>query len=545
MSKHERIIVEGIDVEAQLIDLDRADSAESLANFVRLAWHIVEPGSEYIHGWHIDFICEHLEAITDGVELEDGSFYNRLLINVPPGTMKSLLTNVFWPAWWWGPRGEPHKRFLCASHSQSLAIRDSTKMRRLVQSDWYQARWGDTVTLTGDQNAKTKFETTAMGFRESVAAGSITGSRGDVVIIDDPHSVEGASSDQMRASTIEWFLEAVPTRLNSPIKSAIVVIMQRLHEEDVSGVILDKGLGYDHIMLPMRYDPARAMPTLLGYEDPRSEDGQLLFPRRFPEEVVDRDERVMGPYATAGQFQQSPEPRGGGILKREWWKEWDHASYPPFDYIVAALDCAFTTKTENDPSAMTVWGVWSGGDQTAQITRVPTREGEMMAMLERTYTQEHPRCMLMYAWQDRLELHDLVERVRETMQRYGCEKILIENKAAGHSVAQELRRIYGYDDFGVQLVDPKSQDKVSRLYSVQHLFAEGLIYAPDRPWADMVITQAAQFPRAKHDDLVDTISMALRYLRQIGVLIRNEEWTSSLDEGRMHTGSSEGPLYPI
>ena len=539
------ITLEGIDVDAQLIDLDRADCEESLAEFVRQAWHVIEPGAEYIHGWHIDFICEHLEAITYGVEKEDGGFYNRLLINVPPGTMKSLLTNVFWPAWEWGPMNMPHLRYVCASHSQNLAIRDSTKMRRLIQSEWYQSRWGDRVKLTGDQNAKTKFENTSTGFREAVAAGSITGARGDRVIIDDPLSVEDAASDAVRETCKEWFLEAVPSRLNKPIESAIIVIMQRLHEEDTSGVILEKGLGYDHIMLPMRYDPMRAVPTMLGREDPRREEGELLFPARFPLEVVERDERVMGPYATAGQYQQSPEPRGGAVIKREWWHLWEGQSYPPFDYVIAALDCAYTTKAENDPSAMTVWGVWSGGDQTAQITRVPTRDGEMMAALERTYTQEHPRCMLMYAWQDRLELHDLVERVRETMQRYNCEKVLIENKAAGHSVAQELRRIYGHDDFYVELVDPKSQDKLSRLYSVQHLFAEGLIYAPDRSWADMVITQAAQFPRAKHDDLVDTVSMALRHLRQIGVLIRNEEWTSSLDESRMHTGSSEEPLYPI
>jgi predicted phage terminase large subunit-like protein len=539
------LTLEGIDVDAQLIDLDQADCEESLAAFVRMAWHVIEPGSEYIHGWHIDFICEHLEAITFETELEDGGFYNRLLINVPPGTMKSLLTNVFWPSWEWGPQNMPHLRYVCTSHSQNLAIRDSTKMRRLIQSDWYQARWGKRVKLTGDQNAKTKFENTATGFREAVAFESMTGVRGDRVIIDDPHSVDSAQSDAMRQSTIETFLEAVPSRLNNPSKSAIVVIMQRLHEEDVSGVILDKGLGYDHIMLPMRYDPMRAMPTLLGNEDPRSKDGELLFPKRFPEEVVDRDERVMGPYATAGQFQQAPEPRGGGVIKREWWKTWDGPSFPPFDYVIASLDCAYTTKTENDPSAMTVWGVWSGGDQVAQVTRVPNREGDMMASLERTYTQEHPRCMLMHAWQDRLELHDLVEKVRDTMQRYGCEKILIENKAAGHSVAQELRRVYGHDDFYVELVDPKSQDKLARLYSVQHLFSEGLIYAPDRSWADMVITQAAQFPRAKHDDLVDTISMALRHLRQIGVLIRNEEWTSALDESRMHTGSASEPLYPV
>jgi predicted phage terminase large subunit-like protein len=194
---------------------------------------------------------------------------------------------------------------------------------------------------------------------------------------------------------------------------------------------------------------------------------------------------------------------------------------------------------------MTVWGVWSGGDQTAQITRSITSQGEMMAAVERTYTQEHPRCMLIYAWQDRLELHELVEKVRETMQRYNCEKILVENKASGHSVAQELRRVYGYDDFGVQLVDPKSQDKLARLFSVQHLFSEGLIYAPNRPWADMVINQTATFPKSKHDDLVDTTSMALRYLRETGLLLRNEEWTADLDQGRMHVGGSPEPLYPV
>jgi len=533
------------DVDETLIELDKIDAAGSLVKFVRMAWHIIEPGSPYVHGWHIDFLCAHLEAIADGVEIEEGEFYNRLLINVPPGAMKSLLTSVFWPAWIWGPKQQPHKRFLCASHSQSLAIRDSTKMRRLIASDWYQARWGDQVTLTGDQNAKTKFENTATGFREAVASGSITGSRGDIVIIDDPHSVEGASSDAMRASTIEWFLEAVPTRLNNPERSAIVVIMQRLHEGDVSGVIIDKQLGYDHIMLPMRYDPGRAAPTLLGWEDPRKEEGELLFPARFPEHVVDRDERVMGPYASAGQLQQSPVPRGGGIIKREWWQLWERESYPQFDYVVASLDTAYTTKQENDPSAMTVWGIWSGGDQVAQITRAPTSDGEIMAVLQRTYSDEHPKCMLMYAWTERLELHDLVEKVRETMDRYGVDRLLVENKASGHSVAQELRRVYGHEDFGVQMVDPRTLDKMARLYSVQHLFAEGLIYAPDRSWADAVINQASQFPKGKHDDLVDTVSMAMRHLRDAGLLVRGAEWTAEVDESIVHRGAPEEPLYPI
>ena len=532
-----------INADEMLIAISKAECEESLAEFIKQAWHVVEPGAEFHDNWHLHLLAESLEAITDGVELDDGSKYNRLLINIPPGMMKSLLTNVFWPSWEWGPRNMPHLRYLCASHSMDLAIRDSTKMRRLIESEWYQERWGDRVTITKDQNQKTKFELTSTGFRQAVAAGSITGARGDRVIIDDPHSVEGAASDQMRASTIEWFLEAVPTRLNKPMESAIVVIMQRLHEEDISGIILEKGLGYDHIMLPMRYEPGRAQPTMLGIEDPRTEEGELLFPARFPEAVVDRDENAMGPYAVAGQFQQSPEPRGGGVIKRDWWQKWEQPSYPPFGYVIAAVDTAYTTKSENDPSAMTVWGVWKGGDQTAVVTRTMGPDGEM-AVLNRQYKEEHPKCMLMYAWADRLELHELVERVQETMITYGVDKLLVENKASGYSVAQEIRRLYGHEEFAVQLIDPKGIDKLARLYSIQHLFAEGLIHAPDRSWADMVINQAAQFPRGKHDDLVDTASMALKHLREIGLLVRGAEWTAELDESRMQYGKSPEPLYP-
>jgi len=533
-----------IDAHSTLRDISRDECEADLTEFIRQAWHVVEPGAEYFHNWHVDFIAEHLMAITDGEELEDGSKYNRLLINVPPGMMKSLLTNVFWPAWEWGPRNMPHMRYVCASHSQDLAIRDSTKMRRLIESEWYQERWGDRVQIAKDQNQKTKFETTATGFRQAVAAGSITGARGDRVIIDDPLSVEDAGSDAVRSSRKEWFLEAVPSRLNKPLESAIIVIMQRLHEEDTSGVILEKGLGYDHIMLPMRYEPGRAQPTLLGIEDPRSEEGELLFPDRFPESVVDRDELAMGPYAVAGQFQQSPEPRGGGVIKRDWWRKWEGQSYPPFDYVIAALDTAYTTKSENDPSAMTVWGVYSGGDQAAQITRVPGVDGEI-TILDRQYNQERPKVMLMYAWAERLELHELVERVQETMDNYNVSKVLVENKASGYSVAQELRRLYGHEDFYVHLIDPKGLDKLARLYSIQHLFAEGLIYAPQRPWAEMVINQVAQFPRGKFDDLVDTTSMALKYLRETGILVRGAEHTASLDESRKFTGNNNEPLYPV
>lgn len=181
----------------------------------------------------------------------------------------------------------------------------------------------------------------------------------------------------------------------------------------------------------------------------------------------------------------------------------------------------------------------------AQVTRTVSRENDVTAIMDRTYREGHPKIMLMYAWNERLEFHDLITRVQETMDAYGVDKLLIEGKASGISVAQELRRSFGYDDFTVQLVNPGAQDKLARLYSVQHIFAEGLVHAPDRSWADAVINQVAQFPRAKHDDLVDSTSMAIRHVRDTGMLVRGSEWTASLDNDRMHVGAPPEPLYPV
>ena len=550
-----------LDADKVLIDLDKAEAAESLVAFIRMAWAIVEPGQPYTHGWHIDAICDHLEAITDGHELADGTLYNRLLVNVPPGTMKSLITNVFWPAWEWGPCNMPHLRYVCAAHKvENLSARDSRRMRQLITSEWYQARWGELVKLAKDQNEKLNFVNSVGGFRIATAITSLTGIRGDRVIIDDPHSVDSAASETQRQTEVTTFLEAIPTRLNDPIRSSIVIIMQRLHEEDVSGVILDKQLGYDHLMLPMEYDPARAFPTKLGFVDPRSEAGELLFPERFPAEVVTRDKRVMGPYATAGQFQQEPTPRGGGVIKREWWRLYEASVFPPMEYVVASLDTAYTIKAENDFSALTVWGLFSGA-QAQRIDAYATRGGQRrdtqdaMNMFDEAAQVLHrgpqgprgdqPRLMLMDGWQERLELHDLVEKVAKTCRRLKVDLLLIENKAAGHSVAQEIRRLYSHEDWGVQMYDPKTLDKLARLYSIQHLFAEGIIYAPDRAFADMVIQQVSVFPKGKNDDIVDTVSMAVKHFRDRGLLVREPEWQAEMQESMRHQSPVASSIYEV
>jgi len=489
-------------------------------------------------------ICDHLEAVYSGE-------INRLLINVPPGFSKSLLTSVFFPSWCWA--NDPHYRFLCASHSQNLAIRDSTKMRRLVQSDWYQDRWGKEVILTGDQNAKTKFENTKAGFREAVAAGSITGSRGDIVIIDDPHSVESAASEAMRATTADWFLEALPTRLNNPAESAIIVIMQRLNQDDVSGIILDKQLGYEHLCLPMEFESDRKCYTSIGFEDPRTEEGELLFPERFPQEVVERDKRVMGSYAAAGQFQQRPAPRGGGIIKRDDWLLWnddeaaihgvkDASTYPVMDYIVASLDTAYTEKQENDASYLTIWGVWQ---RSAAVAFASTNAaGERFQHVEERDTV--PAVMLMHAKEMRLPVHGpeverkpgeddfsyrkrqrdswgLCEWVAQMCNQFKVDKLLIEAKANGITVADEIKRINRTSHWSVELINPGALDKVARAYSVQPVFANGQVYCPDKAWAEAVISQCEIFPRGKHDDSVDSTTQALTYLRKRGLLDRQED----------------------
>jgi predicted phage terminase large subunit-like protein len=215
------------------------------------------------------------------------------------------------------------------------------------------------------------------------------------------------------------------------------------------------------------------------------------------------------------------------------------------DLIIATLDTAYTAKTENDPSAITVWGIFSSDVSVQAPNQAGSRAGGLVEY-SRSYTEVAPRVMLMYAWQGRYELHDLVTKVAKTCRDMKVDQLLIENKAAGHSVAQEIRRMYGHEKFGVLMFDPKSQDKLARLYSVQHLFAEGLVYAPIKQWAEMVITQVGQFPKGKHDDLVDTVSMAMRHLRDTGSILRPEEWRAEAEDALSFKGNASLPsLYPI
>ena len=563
-----------IDIEKQLAELDRADCEDSLYTFLKNAWKYID-ASPFTEGWPIEAIAEHLQAVVDGD-------IRRLIINIPPRMGKSSITSCAFPAWCWAqpfasPTCGPGVQFLHASYAQQLSLRDSVKCRRLIESPWYRSLWGDRFHLTSDQNTKGRFDNDKNGSRLSTSVGSaLTGEGGSIIVVDDPNAAQEAFSEATIASTIEWWDSALSTRLNDPKTGAFVVIQQRLSEEDLTGHILSKDQGeWTHLCLPMRYEWQRHSYTSIGWHDPRGlaedgeplveisddgerlpaspeaqiiledKEGELLWPDRFGEKEVKILERQLGPWASAGQLQQRPAPKGGGIIKREWWQPWEQLNYPNMDLIIATLDTAYTTKSQNDPSAMTVWGVFTSNVSVQAPSHAGGRHGGMVEYA-RNYTEIAPRVMLMNAWQGRYELHDLVSKTAETCRKMKVDVLLIENKAAGFSVAQEIRRMYGFEKFSVQMFDPKSQDKLARLYSVQHLFAEGLVYAPIKQWSEMVIDQVGQFPKGKHDDLVDTVSMAMRHLRDIGAIVRGEEWRADVEDTLSFKGNNNlAPLYPI
>lgn len=297
----------------------------SMAQFTRRAWRQIIP-DKLIWGWHLDAVSEHLEAVANGQ-------INRLLINVPPGTSKSTMTGVIFPSWLWGPGEQPGHRYIGAAHEQGLAVRDNRMMRALVTSNWYQRLWP--LRMTGDQNEKLYFENESRGFRQACAVASMTGRRGHTIVWDDPLSPQKANSQAHREEAIRILTETVPTRLNDPETSSIIIVMQRLHEYDPAGFILSEGLGYEHLCLPMEFEPDRKCSTSIGWTDPRKEEGELLDPVRFPPHVIERDKKAMGPYAWAGQMQQRPAPRDGGMFPVDRFQIIDHM--PPADQIAASI----------------------------------------------------------------------------------------------------------------------------------------------------------------------------------------------------------------
>lgn len=447
---------------ADILEAQRELSKRSLAEFSKLAWHVLEPTTELKWGWALDAICEHLEAVTNGD-------ITRLLMNVPPGSMKSLLTGVIWPAWEWGPRGMPEMRFVGTAHEQELAIRDSRKCRDLIKSEWYQSLWD--VELLRDLDGKREFGNTKKGIRQARAFTSMTGVRGDRVILDDPISADNANSEAKIHAAEIAFTETLPTRVNSE-KSAIVVIMQRLNEGDTSGIILDKDLDYCHLVIPMRYEAGRGKATSIGWVDPRTTDGELMFPERFGEKQVVELEKTLGPYASAGQLQQRPAPRGGGIFKDVWWKYWK--ILPSFKWRAIYADTAQKTKEENDYSVFQCWGTTESGEKYLIDQLRGKWEAPELLINARAFWNKHKATGPLRAFK-------------------------VEDKVSGTGLIQSLAR----ENIPVEGIK-RNIDKVTRAHDAAPVVAVGSVYLPERAeWLSDFLKEAGTFPNGKHDDQLD------------------------------------------
>ena len=441
----------------------------TLAGFVREAWHVLEPNARYVHSWHIDAICAHLEAVTAGR-------INRLLINVPPGSMKSLLVSVLWQAWEWGPKGLRSMRFLTTAFNDGPVTRDTRKCRDLMLSEWFRALWPEVrLTRTGE----TSFANSDTGTREGVAFGSLTSQRGDRLIIDDPHSTETAESEAERQRTTRKFREGALNRLNDQERSAIVVIMQRLHDEDVAGVIVKLNLGYVHLCLPMEFEPELRCSTSIGFTDPRMADGDLLAPERFSRAEVERLKIGMGTYAYAGQYQQRPVPRGGGYFKAEWLLPIDKT--PPRDSlrVYGGSDYAVTAK---------------GGDYTVHAVLGLDPDGNPW---------------LLDIWRQQASSDEWVEAFCDLVRKWKPMSWAEETGQIKSGVGPFLdRRMRERKAYTSREAFPTRGDKSVRAQSFRGLIAtRGLRIPASAPWRAEFEAELLRFPAGVHDDQVDACGL--------------------------------------
>lgn len=499
--------------------------SRDLRVLVREAWPILEPTRPFVSSWHIDCVAEHLTAVSAG-EIP------RLLLNQPPGTTKSSLVAVLWPAWEW--LLHPEVRWIFASYAQTFAFRDSRKMRTLIQSrggradgNLFQRRgyqgvlgllgqgWG----LTSDQNAKGRYDTTAMGMRLATSVdGQATGDHGDRIVVDDPLNPKQARSTADRLTVNQWWDETMTSRFIDEAAAAVIV-HQRLHEDDLTGHLLAKESGWHHLCLPAEYVPSHPftypakalLPSGRVIDgDPRTLPGELLDPARLGATRLEKFRKDLGAYAFAGQFQQQPAPEGGGMFKRHWWRSGPEHGWQPgfhrylehgFDRIIQSWDMAFKDKTGSDFVVGQVWG-FHGAD-----------------------------CYLLAQVRARLDFAATLHAVRAltAFEPFGPKAVakLVEDKANGTAVISALRREIG----GLIAIEPQG-GKLVRASAVSPRVEAGNVILPAADTIpcpafyvdeggkrhELVATTVADFihehaifPAGANDDQVDALSQALTW----------------------------------
>ncbi len=435
---------------------------QDFATFAARCFHELNPQTELAMNWHLEVIAAKLTAVRQGR-------IKRLIINLPPRHLKSLMASIAFPAWCLGQ--DPSAQILCVSYAQDLADKLARDCRGIMMSPWYRKLFP--TRLAPHRQAVQEFITTRQGYRLATSTGGVLTGRGaDIILIDDPLKPEEALSDAQRKAANEWYDHTLYSRLNDKRHGVIVIIMQRLHEDDLIGHVLAQE-GWEVLSFPAiaEADEVHRIETIWGAQCFRRRQGEALHPDREPLETLDRIRRTIGEYNFAGQYQQSPAPLGGGLVKAEWFKRYGENDRPErFDRIVQSWDTANKATELSDFSVCTTWGV----------------KGKHLFLLG--------------LFRRRLEYPALKRAVREQQSLFAANEVLIEDKASGTQLIQELITDGCH---GVTRYQPTC-DKIMRLHAQTAMIENGFVHIPETaPWLAEYLHELTVFPRGKHDDQVE------------------------------------------
>lgn len=453
-------------VEYEKLQFLRALCRKDLSSFIRKSFDIVSPGTKYLHNWHVELISKYLEAVKDGD-------IKRLVINIPPRSLKSISVAVSFPAWILGH--DPTKKIICSSYSQSLAIKHSLDTRTIIDNPFYKFLFPD-IELVKDQNTKTKFMTTQRGYRFATSVGgSLTGEGADILIVDDPHKADQIYSPAFRESTKLWFDQAFMTRLNDRKKGAVIVVMQRLHEDDITGHLLNKK-GWEHLRIPLIAEDDEEY-KIKDFYYHRSK-GELMHPDTIGNNEADQLKIDLGNFAFAGQYQQSPMAAGGNIIKTEWIKT--YKELPNVKMLSWSWDTAIKVGQENDYSVGTLWAECEDGYYLIDLFRQKIEYPELKKVVSMLYNNQKSH------------------------------EVLIEDKASGQQILQDFKRIGTMPVIAVSPGCDMPLSKPERMQLVSGLFAAGKVFIPENAdWSFDFLKEMTQFPAGKHDDICDSVTQYL------------------------------------
>lgn len=442
---------------------------QDLNSFINKVFNTINPGVKYQPNWHIGLISDYLQAV-------QRKEIKRLIINIPPRSLKSICVSVAWPAWILGHT--PSQRVMVASYSQMLGIKHSLDCRLIMQSSWYRQLFPQTV-LSKKHNQKSKFLTSLNGFRFATSVGgAATGEGGDFLIIDDPHNPTHINSEKMRKKTIEWFEQTFLTRLNDKTQGAIVLVMQRLHPEDLAGYLLADN-SWKLLKIPITA-PSNLTYRISGMEYNFME-GQVLHSLRDQPKQLLKLEQEIGMHNYASQYLQEPITNNCSLLKLEDISFYE-AIPEKFDYLVQSWDTAIKTSENSDYSVCSIF-----------------------AIREKHY-------YLLFMLRAKLTYPELKITAQKLFNKYNAKFVLIEDKASGQQLVQDLK-LLGYNN--IVPIKPKV-DKITRFASITPIFQAGRIMLPKKSAFNIaLLKELTTFPNSKNDDMVDSISQFLNFTKEL------------------------------